>query len=141
MPAGFQIVDHVADVRVRAWGTCFQEAFSEITKGMWFLMFGGSSIPALDKWSVEVRGIDMEDLLIGFLNEQLALFDIEGLAVSGTEEIIFEESPDGEEICLKSVMCGAHISQVNVRPDLQIKAATFHRLKLTPTEACVTFDV
>lgn len=138
---GFQILDHVADVRLRAWGTCIQETFVQVTKGMWFLIFGESKIPALDQWLIEVNGIDLEDLLIGFLNEQLALFDIEGLAVSGIKEISIEASPDGDEFRLTSVVCGSHVSRLDVKPDLQVKAATFHDLELTPTEAWVTFDV
>ena len=63
IPVGFQILDHVADVRLRAWGTCIQETFVQVTKGMWFLIFGESKIPALDQWLVEVNGIDLEDLL------------------------------------------------------------------------------
>ncbi|HHY12925.1 MAG TPA: archease [Firmicutes bacterium] len=141
MTQGFQVVDHVADVRVKAWGSGLKTIFSEMSRAMWFVMFGEAEIPASHRWPIQVTGIDMEDLLVGFLNEQLALFDIEGLAVSEVEEITFEESRDGQETCLKSVMCGSHVSYLDAKVNLQIKAATFHGLQLTPTEAWVTFDV
>ena len=64
MSRGFLVSDHVADVRVRAWGLGFEEVFSEMSKGMWSVMFGEARIPALDKWNIEVTGADMEDLLV-----------------------------------------------------------------------------
>ena len=83
----------------------------------------------------------MEDLLVGFLNEQLAVFEIDGLVVSTVQEIVFEKCEEEEQICLKAIMCGSYLSNLDTKVNLQIKAATFHGLQLTPTEAWVTFDV
>lgn len=146
MSRGFLVSDYVADVRVRAWGLGFEEVFSEMSKGMWSVMFGEARIPALDKWNIEVTGADMEDLLVAFLNEQLALFDMEGLAVADIERIDIRPvklgpGREGEEVLLDAAVSGAHVSQVQARVNLHIKAATFHGLRLTPTEAWITFDV
>ena len=141
MSRGFLVADHVADVRVKAWGSGFEDVFSEMSKAMWFLMFGEAQIPALHKWHIEVTGMDMEDLLVAFLNEQLVLFDTDGLVMAGIEQIRVEPGQDGEEVRLDSVLCGALVSHVQARVNLQIKAATFHGLHLTPAEAWVTFDV
>jgi SHS2 domain-containing protein len=141
MSRGFQVVDHVADIRVKASGPGFEDVFSEMSKAMWFVMFGEAQIPALHKWHIEVSGMDMEDLLIAFLNEQLGLFDTDGMVMAQVEGLTIEQDPDGEAVCLKSVMCGAPVSHVEANVNVQIKAATFHGLHLTPTEAWVTFDV
>ena len=120
MSRGFLVSDHVADVRVRAWGLGFEEVFSEMSKGMWSVMFGEARIPALDKWNIEVTGADMEDLLVAFLNEQLALFDMEGLAVADIERIDIRPvkigpGREGEEVLLDAAVSGAHVSQVQAR--------------------------
>lgn len=141
MSRGFSVLDHVADVEVKAWAGDFEGVFSEMSKGMWFVMAGEATIPSSHTWIIEVKGVDMEDLLVHFLNEQLALLDMDGLVVSTINEIAFEESRDGEEIGLKSVARGAHVSDLDEPMNLEIKAATFHGLQLTPTEARVTFDV
>jgi SHS2 domain-containing protein len=141
MAKGFLVVDHVADVRIKAWGEGFADVFSQVAKGMWSVMFGEAQIPAIDRWHIEVTGIDMEDLLIAFLNEQLVLFDTDGLVMAHIEELTIEAGPDGEELRLEAVLCGAPVSQVDANTNVQIKAATFHGLELTPTEAWVTFDV
>lgn len=141
MQEGFQVVDHVADMRVRAWGPGFQEVFTQIAKAMWFVMLGETQVPAQERWHIEITGIDMEDLLVGFLNEQLAVFEIDGLVVSTVQEIVFEKCEEEEQICLKAIMCGSYLSNLDTKVNLQIKAATFHGLQLTPTEAWVTFDV
>ncbi len=141
MQKGFQIVDHIADVRVRAWGSNFETVFSEISNGMWSVMLGADEIPVLRNWLIEISGIDMDDLLVNFLNEQLALFDIDGLVVSQIKHIEFGHDCSADDICVKATLCGCHISDFDGCINVEIKAATFHELHLTSTEAWVTFDV
>lgn len=146
MSRGFEVADHVADVMVRAWGSALEEVFCEMSRGMWWVIFGGAQIPALQKWTVEVTADDLEGLLVSFLNEQLASFDIGGLAVSQVERVEIEPAAPGQEwegkpMRLRAELAGAHISQVHAQVNIQIKAATFHDLRVSPTEARVTFDV
>ncbi len=117
-----------------------------MSKGMWSLMFEDRVVSSQEKWSVEVHAMDAEELLVNFLNEQILLLEVQDLVVSDIDEIVIEQvgtsqSPLGHQFHLRSIMLGSRLSQANIQPEIQIKAATFHEIQVAPTYAQVTFDV
>jgi len=120
--------------------------FVQISKGMWSLILGDHIVPCKRKWIIETYAMDIEELLVNFLNEQILLLEVKGLAVSDIEEIVIEqvgtsESASGCEFHLRSTMLGSRISEVTIEPEIQVKAATFYEIEVSPTHAQVTFDV
>ncbi|HOB30770.1 MAG TPA: archease [Bacillota bacterium] len=133
------MLDHMADVVIQAHGECLEDVFAQMSEGMWFLMFEGAKIPNVCKWAIEVQGMDPEELLVNFLNEQIGFLEVEGLVVSQIEQIEIKKA--NGEFCLKSDVSGCHLSDLDVSPVIHVKAATFHELEVNPNYARVTFDV
>jgi SHS2 domain-containing protein len=133
-------------VTVKAWGTGLSDVFVQISKGMWSLILGDHMVPCHRKWIIETYAMDVEELLVNFLNEQILLLEVNGLAVSDIEGIVIEqvstsENASGCKFHLRSTMLGSRLPEVNIEPEIQIKAATFYEIQVNPTHAQVTFDV
>jgi SHS2 domain-containing protein len=76
MTAGFELLEHTADVGIRAFGSDVAEAFEQAARGLAELMGVGVPGPG-ERRLVRVEGEDEEDLLVGFLNELLYLHESE----------------------------------------------------------------
>ena len=73
------LVDHTADLMVRAFGNDLAECFGNAAYALFDQTVDLSGIGTYDSTVVECEGIDMEDLLYSFLSEMLYLEDGEGL--------------------------------------------------------------
>ncbi len=76
MAAGFELLEHTADVGIRAFGASAAEAFAQAALGLAELMGVRISGPG-ERRVVRVEGEDEQDLLVGFLNELLYLHETE----------------------------------------------------------------
>ncbi|HJW76703.1 MAG TPA: archease [Thermoleophilia bacterium] len=140
MTTGFTLIDHTADVGVRAWGGSEEAVFEEAAKGMFSLVCDPGTVARLERLevSVEAASADHELLLVAWLNELLYLFEARRILFSGFRIIELGESGlmaevTGETMGPQHAVCGG------------VKAATYHGLKLTHTgegwEAEVILDV
>ncbi|MEM4761933.1 MAG: archease, partial [Thermofilum sp.] len=64
---GFQILEHTADVLIRAWGSTLDEALSHAVLGMYEVMTDLSSIRPSEMRVVEAEGVDLENLLYNLI--------------------------------------------------------------------------
>jgi len=136
---GYQLLDHPADVRIRAWGSSLEETFRQAALGMWDLMREESAVPCRMKREILVQGRELEDLLVNFLNEQLFMLEAEGFIVSTIESVELGWR-DGRYV-LRAIAGGVLVSDLACPLERQVKAATYHDIKVTNCEACVIFDV
>jgi SHS2 domain-containing protein len=136
--AGFELLEHTADVGIRAWAGTLEEAFEQATEGlaevMGALAPGGSGGPP--GWSpgasgepgetvpVEVAASDPGGLLVDWLNEVLWLLEVTQAALAGVR--------------VERVGDGAARGSVDVAPGgpdpdgTFVKAVTYHRLRVEP---------
>ena len=139
MTTGFELVDHTADVAIRAWAPSPEGVFEEAAKAMFSLICDPMTIAQTATEDVMVDADDRELLLAAWLNELIyrfevsrALFaDFEVLELGATHVVA---RASGELLDpARHAVCGG------------VKAATLHRLALrqTPTgwEGFVILDV
>jgi SHS2 domain-containing protein len=124
--SGFEIVEHTADVGLKAWGATLEETFEQATLALADIMDG--SRPGLgDAVRLEVEARDLGGLLVDWLEEALFLQDsrdavfravkverVETTRAVGTVTL----GPRGDEVLAGTA----------------VKAITFHRLRVEQEE-------
>jgi SHS2 domain-containing protein len=147
MTKGYELVPHTADLKIYAYGTTFEELFSNALMGMFASIKPKSSHITykddelmVNKYTVEhqvvTRSIDRETLLIDFLSDCLYLSDIHDEAYFNAKFKILEETE------LDATIYGVSIEGFEV---VEIKAVTYHDLAFENIDgiwrATIVFDI
>ena len=133
----YTLIDHTADLMVRAYGRDLAECFGNAAYALFDQTVDLSGIGTCDSVTVECEGIDMEDLLYSFLSEMLYLEDGEGLIL---KEFDVELTGD---LSLRCSARGEKLDRSKHRIRSEIKAVTYHMMEIDPDAPSVTvlFDV
>jgi SHS2 domain-containing protein len=121
--AGFELLEHTADVGIRAWAGTLEEAFERATEGLAEVMGALAPQPG-ETVPVEVTASDPGGLLVDWLNEVLWLLEVSQAALAGVR--------------VERVGDGAARGSVDVAPGgpdpdgTFVKAVTYHRLRVEP---------
>jgi len=135
----YEIIEHTADVGLRAQADSLAEAFSFLAKGMFDLITDESAIDDAHHFSVQLEAHDLEQLLVDWLSELLFLHETNEAVFSR-----FEIRIDEEAIVLSASVFGEPFDPGKHRLGMQIKAVTYHLLKVSggpPYEVQVLFDI
>lgn len=122
----FELIEHTADVGVRAEAETLEGCFAEATLGM--LSVAGVYRPAAGEiLEIEAEGRDLEATLVEWLSEILYLYDARDAVVTA--------------IRLDQVTPAAARGAVSLAPradeeieGTQVKAVTFHRIRVDRTD-------
>ena len=118
--AGFELLEHTADVGIRAYGATLEEAFEQATLGLAEVL-GALAPGAGEAVAVQVAATDLGGLLVDWLNEVLWLREVRAAAVAGVRV----ERVDGQ------VATGSVTFSSGRPPEgTFVKAVTYHRLKV-----------
>lgn len=135
--AGFEEIDHTADLELKIWGEDIALLFEQAALGMKDLLQVEAVSPQegsiVKNFSVE--GIDMEGLLVSYLSELLFYLETENLVVQEVN-LNFE----GKRSLDARISCQRVSSYLR-----EIKAVTYHNLEIRKTEqgwtANLVFDI
>lgn len=89
--AGYEILEHTADVGVRSWGRTLEEAFRQSTLGLLDIVGVWRSGDGT-KETIAVEGRDLGALLVDWLGEVLYLQDVRDVVITA---VSVEEVADG----------------------------------------------
>lgn len=132
--AGYQIIDHMADVAVQAWAPDMPRLIEQAAMGMINLMVARTPPSQRD---IEVRGTGdtPEELLIDCLREILLLMDLEGLMPVSVKVL---EASDNYARCRVGV-----VPLTAVRDELlhDIKAVTYHDIDIRHSAGGLVVEV
>ena len=124
--AGFELLEHTADVGIRARGATLEEAFEQATLGL--VEVQGAPAPgAGEPVAVQVSAPDPGGLLVDWLNEVLWLTETRGAGVAGVRvERVGDGTASGAVV----------LASGGPAPDgTFVKAVTYHRLRVEPDPA------
>ncbi len=124
MEKGFEIIDHTADIGIRAYGVDLVQAFNNAALGLFSLITDIDKVEDTLMREVTVTATDREALLVEWLNELIYLFDAE-LVVFKRFSIV--SLTDTE---LKARCYGEKINKHKHELKRGIKSATYHMLKI-----------
>jgi len=135
----YEIIPHTADIGIKAYGKNLPELFKNAAYGMFEIIADMDGLKGSVKEPIEIKAGNKEELLVAWLGELLYNFY--------TKQIIFFDF-DIEQISdtgLKAKAIGRHIGENRNRLKAEIKAVTYHELKIEEGRdsfiATVIFDV
>ena len=131
------IDDLTSDVMFEAYGKDLREVFENSAQAMFEVICQIEKVEQKKKFKVKVSGRDGRDLLLNWLQELIALVDIECMFFSRFE--IKKISPTS----LEAVIYGEDVDPA--KGETVVKALTYHKFGLEETEdgwkATVTLDI
>ncbi|NJE04563.1 archease [Thermococcus sp. M36] len=119
--------EHTADIGIRGYGDTLEEAFEAVALALFDVMVDVRKVEPKECREVKTEGKDLEALLYNFLEELLVLHDIEGL-VFGDVAVEIEKADEGYRI--KAKACGEPIDYERHEPKEEVKAITYHDMKI-----------
>ncbi|MFA5108867.1 MAG: archease [Candidatus Micrarchaeia archaeon] len=135
MKKGYKFVEHTADIMVQARGKDFLEALEQTCAAM-LEAIGGNGAKPKEQFEIEEKAQSKKELIVYFLSSVLAEAEIREILPCKIKIEKFEEKTNK----IKATIFGE-----KKRPKDNIKAVTFHELKLEEKkDECniqVLFDV
>jgi SHS2 domain-containing protein len=123
---GYEILEHTADVGIRAWGPSLAATFEQAAWGLAEILGARAGVPIEWHTSFEVTAVDREALLVAFLNELILLHESEEVAFV---DIGFSRFTD--TVLRAEVSCGLLPGEAE---STGVKAATYHGLQVRETD-------
>lgn len=121
----YEIIDHTADIGIRAFGRSREELFSHMAEGMFSLVVPPEEVKPRRSVPIKAQANDWDLLLVAWLKELLYLFDTQHFLgrefqIQHLESTQIEAEVSGEPLDL---------SRHSV--DKEVKAVTYCDLKMT----------
>jgi SHS2 domain-containing protein len=123
-PFGFEPVEHTADVGLHAWGRTLEELFTQAGLGMAALLTNPEKVEARERREVDLPADDLEQGLIGWLQEILYLYEVGRFVPAAVEVALVTPARVRATVIGEPLDRGRHESRAD------IKAATYHDLKI-----------
>jgi len=120
MAQPFEIMEHTADVGVRAFGATLPELYANAARGLLSLLAAPGKVRILCEETVTVEGADAVDLMVTWLHEILFRFDTERMAFADVE--VLELQPWR----LTARLRGEPLDLARHEPGQEVKAVTWH---------------
>jgi len=119
----YETFEHDSDIGVRGFGDTLEEAFENVAKAMYSVIVNVDLVKPLSTTVVAVSALDGEMLLVEWLNALLSLSDIERMVYSK-----FMVKIEGTELI--GTAWGEKLDQIRHEPNVEVKGATYHMLKV-----------
>jgi SHS2 domain-containing protein len=130
--AGFELLEHTADVGIRARGATLEEAFEQATLGLAEVLGALAPGPG-EAVAVAVSAPDPGGLLVDWLNEVLWLRETRDAWLAGVQ---VDRVGEGAAVGSVSFRSKGPAEEGDPAPDgTFVKAVTYHRLRVEPDPA------
>ena len=135
----YRILEHTADIGIKAYGADLKQAYVNAAKGLFSLITDMRKIKAVTFRDIDVNAADADILLVTWLNELIYLFD--------TENILFRQFQISElqKTRLKARAYGEKVDSRRHAIKIGVKSTTYHMLRIEQTDngylARVIFDI
>ena len=132
----YEVLEHTADVMIKASGKDLEECFANAAYALFDQMTDASKVWPKEEVRFTAEGHDLESLLYNFLSEFLYIHDAKMLVLCEFHVMI-------NDTMLECVAKGERFDPVRHRPKHEVKAVTYHMLRVDPNEPSVTviFDI
>lgn len=135
----YELIDHTADVAIKAYGKSISEAFQNAAKGMFDIITDNSEVESTGQYDIELEAPDLEQLLVDWLSELLFLHSAKNQVFG-----FFKVDLDEKNNKLSAKVFGEKFDLSKHKIGAEIKAVTYHMLevkKKKPFHVQVLFDI
>jgi SHS2 domain-containing protein len=122
--SGYEYISTTADIGISIHAPNLSELFRQAGRALFSLMSDLSRVRATERFDVSLSAESIDDLLITWLNHLVYLYDVHCVFLSD-----FMVTFTGETT-ISAVATGEPIDPDRHRFDMEIKAATYHRLSV-----------
>lgn len=138
----FEVIEHTADMGIKAYGKDLSELFTNAAYGMASLITDLEKVNPKDSKDISLQAENREELLVSWLNEIIYL--------SASKSMLFSrfEVSEIDERHLKAKIFGEGFDTTRHQIETEFKAATYHRLKISNStlpegglQAEIIFDI
>ena len=133
----YELIEHTADIGLKAYGKDLSEAFKNAAIGMFDIITDNSSIDDVGQYDIDLKAQDLGQLLVDWLSELLFLNSAKNL-VFGNFDITITDSS------LSAHVFGEEFDSNKHKKGVEIKAVTYHMLEVhnkKPYSVQILFDV
>lgn len=138
---GYRFLEHTSDVYVEAYGKSLEEAFEEAAKALTDTIVDITKIDLQLEENIKVSGVDLEDLLVRWLNELLYKFDAENKVFAEFKV----KSLDKTRCTLEAIAKGELYNPDKHDFKVEVKSVTYGMLSIEEspeiTKIRVLFDI
>ena len=120
----FEILEHTADIGLRAWGATLQEAFENAATALSAIVVELDDIEPRIAYPIAASGDDDQSLLVNWLNEALYYLDARRIVL---RRFRIEHFGDGR---VAGQAWGEPRDPIKHRPKVIVKGVTYHQLKI-----------
>ena len=135
----YDLIDHTADIGVKAYGENLSECYENAAIGMFDIITDKSSIKDIGKYFIDLEAGDLEQLLVDWLSELLFLNSAKNLVFGK-----FKININRDKCRLKEEVYGEEFDNSRHSLGSEIKAVTYHMLEVNdkePFSVQVLFDI
>ena len=138
----FRFLEHTADLAVEIVAPTVQDLFAEAVAALTTCLVDGAAVATLEEREVALRAADLDRLLVAWLGEALAAFDIDRFLVGVAAATI--ERAAGEYL-LRGSLRGEPIDPSRQTVEVLVKGVSYHGLRVESGadgwRATVVFDI
>ena len=137
----YEVLDHTADVGIRAHGTDLSEAFENAATGMFDIISDVDGIKAIGEYDICLSSTDIEQLFVDWLTELLFIHTVKQILFSRFEVNIKKEEGRWS---VEAKVLGEKYDPKKHPYNTEIKAVTHHMLEIKEDngfEIKVLFDI
>ena len=135
----YEIIDHTADIAIKAYGKNLAEAFENAAKGMFDIITDKSEIESVGQYVIELEAPDLEQLLVDWLSDLLFINTSQNLVFG-----FFKVELDEKKKKLSAKIFGEKYNISKHKVGVEIKAVTYHMLEVRnkrPYHVQILFDI
>ncbi len=135
----YELIDHTADVGVKAYGKTLAEAFENVAKGMFDIITDSSEIESVGQYDIQLNAPELDQLLVDWLSELLFLHSAKNIVFG-----FFKIDLDEKNKKINAKVFGEKLDISKHKVGTEIKAVTYHMLEVKnkkPFHVQVLFDI
>lgn len=123
----YKFLEHTADAKFQAFGRTLEEAFSNAALATAGLMWNWENVEKKVEHQVKVKGNDLKQLLVNFLEEIIYLLETKSFLIGSVEKLMIEK--EGNSFRLKALLKGdKHSDKYKIHGD--VKAITYNEMEV-----------
>lgn len=129
----YEILEHTADKGLEVYADSLPELFQLAGQGLFALMIDTTSYPATEKVAIRCDALDLEMLVVRWLNELLYQFEVSHRLFCDIGRIRVEQRGERWHIEAEAHYRSIHPEDIEWE-GAPVKSVTYHGLKLERTE-------
>lgn len=133
---GFRFHEHTADITVECWAPSLEDAFAEAGKAAFEVIVDTHTVDPSDCIEVEVRGIDLKELLVEWVGRLIAMIDINGQFYSKFE--VDEIKKEDTTYSLTGRVYGEEFNLEKHDTRTEVKAMTYADMQIKQSDKRTT---